>query len=203
MIDPLAGLEAILNAFPCAVLLVDGQIRLQQANIQAERELQLKATGQYLQEAMPNIGAVIAECIQRKKPRETKFIREQGTFYECEISLIDLNAETPGSLVCLYASEDSVTYSGLANLLKAQRTLNDQLQTMFNSSNDGIWITDGQGTILDINAASAYLNQIETADFIGRNIQAIVDFGLVDRSVVLEVLSHQEQRSINQYITRT
>ncbi|GFK96105.1 DNA-binding transcriptional activator HyfR [Fundidesulfovibrio magnetotacticus] len=78
-----------------------------------------------------------------------------------------------------------------------------QLRAVLDSVSEGIWICDGSGVILDINRESQRLNSVEASDYVGRSIRCILDEGLVDHSVTLDVLRHRRQSSIIQRITKT
>jgi PAS domain S-box-containing protein len=61
-------------------------------------------------------------------------------------------------------------------------------QAIFDSISDGVWVCDADANVLRINPASARLNAVEPAQVIGRNMKDLVEDGLFDRSVTLEVL---------------
>jgi PAS domain S-box-containing protein len=59
---------------------------------------------------------------------------------------------------------------------------------IINSTSEGLWICDGEATVLRVNPASERLNHIRAADVVGRNMRDLVKEGLFDRSATLEVL---------------
>jgi PAS domain S-box-containing protein len=61
-------------------------------------------------------------------------------------------------------------------------------EAIINSMSDGLWVCDGQANVLLINPASARLNSIEPAQVVGRNMKALLEEGVFDRSATLEVL---------------
>ena len=77
------------------------------------------------------------------------------------------------------------------------------LRAVLDSVSEGIWICDGQGIILDINKESQRLNSLNASDYIGKSVSCIIEEGLVDHSVTLDVLSSRRQSSIIQRITKT
>ena len=81
--------------------------------------------------------------------------------------------------------------------------MDGRLRSILDSVSDGIWICDGQGVILDINAASERLNSVAAADYIGKNVSCIVAERMVDRSATLDVLRTRRQSSMIQHITKT
>ena len=90
-----------------------------------------------------------------------------------------------------------------AQQLESYRRLNVQLEAIFKSSSDGIWLCDGNGKIININGASEKINAIKAKDVIGRNVREIVEEGLMDRSATLEVLETERQVSLLQFLKKT
>src|SRR5512138_3547286 len=66
--------------------------------------------------------------------------------------------------------------------------LTKELDAIINSSSVALWICDGEANVLRMNPASERLNQIESVDYIGRNMRELVEEGFVDKSVTLEVI---------------
>jgi PAS domain S-box-containing protein len=81
--------------------------------------------------------------------------------------------------------------------------MDGRLRSILDSVSDGIWICDGAGVILDLNAASERLNSARAADYIGKNVSCIVAEGMVDRSATLDVLRTKRQATMIQHITKT
>ena len=73
------------------------------------------------------------------------------------------------------------------------------LDVIFDTSCDGIWICDGDAKVLRINTASERLNNIRAEDVVGRTMPELLAEGLVDRSVSLRVL--KEHRVVNMFQT--
>ncbi len=62
------------------------------------------------------------------------------------------------------------------------------LDSVIESSFDGLWISDGEGTVLRINKASEKINEVKASDVVGRNVRDLINEGFYDKSVTLEVL---------------
>lgn len=73
-------------------------------------------------------------------------------------------------------------------------------QAIFENSYDGIWITDGQGNTLRTNKAIERLTGIPHEEFIGKNMKELVDKGIFNQSVTLEVLKQKKTVTLPQYI---
>ncbi|MCF8061118.1 MAG: sigma 54-interacting transcriptional regulator [Deltaproteobacteria bacterium] len=79
-------------------------------------------------------------------------------------------------------------HPGMGSDLPPEPQLFEQLEALFRSSHDGIWICDGEGKVLRLNPASEAINDIRAEEWIGRNIGEVVAEGIIDSSVTLEVL---------------
>ena len=79
---------------------------------------------------------------------------------------------------------------------------NRELNAIFESVSDGIWVCDGDGIVLDINEASAKLSEIKKEDVIGKSMYELVDEGMYDESSVVKVLEKKQRVTIVQNIKR-
>ncbi len=78
-----------------------------------------------------------------------------------------------------------------------------RLRAAFDTASDGIWITGGDGIVLDVNKTSLALNRIRAEEVLGVDVRAIVELGIVDRSASMEVLQHRRQVGFVQQAGRT
>ncbi len=74
----------------------------------------------------------------------------------------------------------------------------DILDAIIESSYDGLWICDANGTVLKINKASERINEIRAEDVLGRNVRDLVDEGLFNESVTLKVMEKNKPVTIIQ-----
>lgn len=65
------------------------------------------------------------------------------------------------------------------------------LDAIIDSSFDGLWICDGEGKVVRVNRASEVINGIQAKQVLNRKIADIVEEGIIDRSVTLEVLKRR------------
>lgn len=73
-----------------------------------------------------------------------------------------------------------------------------ELEGIINASFDGLWICDRKGRVVTINKASEKINGINASEVIGKTMEDLVQGGLIDRSVTLEVLKNQTAITITQ-----
>ena len=77
-------------------------------------------------------------------------------------------------------------------------SVNRELESIIDSSYDGIWVMDAQGVILSINKAAERIAGKPAAKYVGRNIRELVKRGLIDQSVSVLVMEKQQRVTINQ-----
>ena len=197
--------DEILDALHVPALLTDARARVIQANPDFLSFLPLAhapCRGQPLSDLLPQTASLVLSCLERHDLRHQSLIQEQAQLFECEISLIKRQGRPVGAMVFLHPLTPADQH-GLLHLFKGQQKLAAHLAMIVESSTDGIWVTDGAGTILTINSASAKLNGIDATNYVGKNITTILEKNLVDHSVVQAVLEQKQQVSMNQVIKRT
>lgn len=83
------------------------------------------------------------------------------------------------------------------------KEMNSKLETIFNTSSESIWVCNGQGDVLSINRATEDLMGIKASEVLGLNINDLVQDGLMDQSVTLQVLKSRQQVSMLQNALKT
>ncbi len=195
--------ERMLNALDGGILATDSQGIIVWANAACSSLLGLPGTrlqGMAAQDASALVGDAVTRCLEHREPTQACPGAEHSEeLLLAAYPLLD-GEKTTGVVVTVTAAAQSPSGGKDAQGLSA---LAPSFATVFNCVSDGIWICDGSGLILSINSASQRLNSIRAADFVGKNVSCIVQEGLVDRSVTLDVLRTQHQASLIQYIKKT
>ena len=81
--------------------------------------------------------------------------------------------------------------------------LNKILKAIFLVSTDGLSISDREGNIITCNEASAKIAGLKISDFVGKNVHDLIESGIMDKSVTLEVLATERQHSTMIFIKPT
>ena len=79
-----------------------------------------------------------------------------------------------------------------------QKEINLQLFAILNSIYDGLYITDGNANTILINQAYEEVSGLRRESVLGKNMQEIVDTGLIDRSGSLSVLKTRRPVTLEQ-----
>ncbi len=71
-----------------------------------------------------------------------------------------------------------------------------ELELIIESSNDGLYITDGEGRTLRVNKTFEEIAGIRADEIVGHHMRDLVDEGFLSESVTLEILSMKEPRPV-------
>jgi len=195
--------KQILNASSNGVIATDATGRIIFINTQAEKILGVEkknVSGTYIPDILPLTGPLVIKCIETGNPQLGRQILGKHISLVVNITPIQIDSQLKGAVCSFQGMRE---FEIVAKKLESYKNLNKQLETIFKSSSDGIWVCDGKGKVININSASARLNGIKAKDVLGKNISDLVAKGLFDRSVTLEVLETKRQVSVMQYINRT
>jgi len=96
--------------------------------------------------------------------------------------------------------QDFSRVEAISHELGVVKGLNRELESIIHSSYDGIWVTDGEGRVLDINEAYERITGIRAKEVIGRTMRELVEEGYFDQSVTLLVMKELQSVTINQTV---
>ena len=102
-----------------------------------------------------------------------------------------------------WLTQNQISQSPALGVEKTQENFEEmfrELEEIFNSSYDGMFLTDGEGKVLRINSSYERLSGLEAANLLGRKMADLVAEGYLDKSVTLQVLETKERVSIIQNI---
>lgn len=82
--------------------------------------------------------------------------------------------------------------------LPSFHTLSRELDTIIDSSSDGLFVCDAEANVIRINPASEKIHNTTADKIIGRNMRDLIDTGFIDRSAALETSLSREPASMLQ-----
>lgn len=91
-------------------------------------------------------------------------------------------------------------YENISEYLYKYKTLTKQLEAIIDSSYDGIFIADSEGTGFRSNAAYERITGVNPTEFIGQNLRKLEQDGHINQSVTLKVLKSKKTETITQVI---
>jgi len=94
--------------------------------------------------------------------------------------------------------QDISEYEAIISELQGYRVLNRKLEAIFESSHDGLYLTDGDANTIKVNSAYERITGLDRKDLVGRNMRDLVSDGVFDHSVTLAVLKEGKQVTLMQ-----
>ena len=89
--------------------------------------------------------------------------------------------------------QDITDFDGIAQEHEATKELNRELEAIFNSSYDEIYVTDGEGYTLRVNKAGERLYGISAEEIVGKHVSILEEQGLFSPSITPEVLKNRKR----------
>lgn len=120
--------------------------------------------------------------------REVRFTYQYRVYWSTIVP-VSINKKVTGAIAVLH---DMSQFQKLFQELSHVKGLNRQLDHMFNSSFDGLYITDGNGITLRLNRAFERITGITANDCMGRRMADLVKEGYLSRSATLMALKNRQ-----------
>ncbi|MCG8634234.1 MAG: sigma 54-interacting transcriptional regulator [Desulfobacterales bacterium] len=185
---------ALLNATPNGIAVFDAALKAVISNQIAREQLDIYP-GALLGATIPDLKPSAQNVLNEKALKAGIEIKKKDRSYSALVSPIRHGNTSIGILILF---EDITAIAKVTNQMEAFQDLSIELDTIIESSNDGLFICDGQGLVLRCNPASERLTGIVAKEVVGKNIIELVQRGTIDRSVTLEVIKKRKKVSLIQ-----
>ena len=194
--DQTVTFEHIFSATSNGVIATDLAGKIVLINEQAEKILGLpprSVSDTHIRELMPLTWNHVCICLETGQPQLGRHVRVENISLVVNITPVNEGERILGA-VCNFQEMEQFEQS--AQQLGSYRQISQQLETVINSSADGIWVYDGDGNVITVNTAALDLDNIKAEDVLNKNIFDLNKSGIFDRSVVLEVFEMNRQITI-------
>lgn len=111
------------------------------------------------------------------------------------ISPVEINRDIVGAVI---AFDDDACDDNYITTLKLCNSISRELESVFNASYDEIVVADSQGTVIKMNTVFRKFYNLESEDFVGKNVYELEKAGIFCPSVTLKVLREKKRVSIIQ-----
>jgi PAS domain S-box-containing protein len=186
--------SALLNATPNGVAMFDKTLQAVISNRLARDNLDLYP-GAFLSATVPSLTSAARQVLSAKSVETGMVVEKNNSRYSVLLAPIRHNDAAIGVLAVF---EDMTALTNMTNRMKGFQQQSIELDTIIDSSNDGLWICDGNGVVVRVNPASEKMIGLTAAEVVGKHMTELVDKKLVDRSVTLEVLKTRKKVSLIQ-----
>ncbi len=188
--------RALLNASPNGIFVVDETGAIAISNQVVQKEFGL-FPGTRLEPTLPHFWPTVKRTLRDRKYRSEVTVRKQSRTYLVSLGPVLWEKALIGAL-CIF--EEITKLEQVTHQMRSFQELNRELDTIIESSHDGLWICDGNARVIKINSASEQLNDICAKDVLGKSMQELVDNGFVDKSATLKVLKTGKNATVLQKI---
>ena len=188
--------KQLFDATTCGVLATDARCRLVLMNPKARQILALNENPPLpcpLEELLPQTEKHVRQCIAAGQPQLNHHLRENQAEFIANITPIRRRDRLTGAMISLQ-NIDQLEIA--ARHLDSYHRLSRQLQSIIESSSDGIWVYDGKGDVMTINAAATQLHGIHEKDVIGKHYSTLLKEEIFDRSVMTDIMKTKRQVTI-------
>jgi PAS domain S-box-containing protein len=98
--------------------------------------------------------------------------------------------------VCILV--DSTQLDTMTRRLPSFQMLLRELDTIINSSSDGLFVCDANANVIRMNPASEKIHNISATEIVGRNMRELIETGFIDQSAALEASISKKRVSMLQ-----
>jgi PAS domain S-box-containing protein len=186
--------SALLNATPNGVAVFDNALQALISNQPARNSLGLYP-GAFLSATIPSLTASARKVLSDQTVETGLIVKKNDTRYSVLLGPVH-HGDAAIGIIAIF--EDMTALTNITNRMKGFQQLSIELDTIIDSSNDGLWICDGHGVVVRVNPASEKMIGLTAADVVGKHMSELVGKKLVDRSVTLEVLKTRKKVSLIQ-----
>jgi PAS domain S-box-containing protein len=193
-----AEVSSIMNSAESGIIAVDMNGKIVVFNRLAETLLGIKSSeslGRNILDVIPN--SRLMEIIQSGKPLMGKKFEGLGASVVVNYTPVVRDGNVVGAVGIF---QDISHIENISHELSVVKGLNRELEAIIHSSYDGIWVTDGEGRVLDINEAYERITGIKAKEVIGRTMRELVEMGYFDQSVTILVMKELRSITINQTV---
>jgi len=183
--------QLILNSIYNGIVSIDDNGVITHFNKTAERIFNIpahEAMDRYILDVLPNTGGQLLECLKTGKPFYGEKLKGETVTLIANITPILSNGKISGAISLF---QDISEIESISKELDLFKNMKNWLDTIIDSSFDGLWICDHEGKVVRINRASEKINGVKAEEVVGRNMKELVAEGVFDRSVTYEVLKRK------------
>ncbi|MEQ8201100.1 MAG: sigma 54-interacting transcriptional regulator [Syntrophomonadaceae bacterium] len=190
-------LQTILDSTHNLILAIDKDARITEFNRAAENFLGLNSAdvlGKEIVQLIPNSGLV--EILATGCPKTVQKIKLNDSLFISNRTPIIQDGEIVGAVAVL---QDISELEHISRELEDVKELNREMDAIFESSYDGLYLTDGEGITLRVNEAFENLTGVPGSDMVGLNVEDLVrERGIVSESVSAMVFRERKPVTIMQ-----
>ncbi|SHJ29977.1 PAS domain S-box-containing protein [Malonomonas rubra DSM 5091] len=176
------SIDALLDATARAIFTVNAAGLIIHASHLARQSLHIEP-GENLLEQLPDFWPQVKKTLSGQSPQQALPLHMRQDEYFVDINPLLVDGDIIGVACTLV---DSQQLERMTSKLPSFQTLSRELDTIIDSSSDGLFVCDADANVIRVNPASERIHKISARELIGRNMRELVESGFIDRSAALE-----------------
>ncbi|WP_321368979.1 sigma 54-interacting transcriptional regulator [uncultured Desulfuromusa sp.] len=192
--SPSPQLQALADATARVMLIVDPKGTVTLISKLAQEQLNIPL-GTSLKAELPDFWLPVLTILQGSETSCEIPLQISDREYLVSINPIVENGHIT-SAACILV--DSIQLDTMAQGLPSVQTLSRQLDTIIDSSSDGLFVCDANANVIRMNPASEKIHNLPATKIVGRNMRELIETGFIDRSAALEASISKKRVSLLQ-----
>ncbi len=200
-LEPIAPLwAAVLDASHNGIVIIDAQGVILVFNQAARRmlgALDQPLTGRRFSEVRADTWPEMQDILRTGQPQIGRRIALPQATIIANRNPIFMGGQVAG-VISIF--QDISAYEAIISELQGFKQLTRELEAIFETSQDGLFIADGQAIGIRANSAYERITGLRRQDLLGKSLKQLVAEGFIDQSVTLEVLKKGAQVNLMQQV---
>ncbi len=190
----ISELSPLLDATARTIFTVDPQGTITNLSTLAQQKLGI-ATGRSLSEELPDFWPQVKKILSGESQQQALSLRLRQQEFFVDIHPLRIDNQIKGAVCTLV---DSRQLEEMTSKLPSFQTLLRELDTIIDSSSDGLFVCDANANVIRVNPASERIHKLSARELIGRNMRDLIADGFIDRSAALETCRTKQPASLLQ-----
>ena len=187
-------LQALVDATARIMIIVDQNSTITLLSKLARERLNITA-GVPLEAELPGFWLQVSKILDGTLANCETPLQITGREYLAGVNPIIENDQIWGA-VCILV--DSTQLDTMTRHLPSFQNLSRELDTIIDSSSDGLFVCDANANVIRMNPASEKIHNLSATEIVGRNMRELIESGFIDRSAALEASISKKRVSLLQ-----
>lgn len=199
-LDAFTALEPVFSASHNGIVIIDNHgivLVYNQAAMEMLGDSGPSPVGRHMSEVRPEAWPEFLEILYSGTPQLARRIEFPNTTIIANRSPIVIDGVVAGVISVF---QDISSYEAIISELEGYKELHTEMEAIFESSQDGLYITDGSAKTIRVNSAYERVTGLKREDLLGRTTRKLVRDGVIDQSVTLDVLEKGHSVTIMQNV---
>jgi transcriptional regulator with PAS, ATPase and Fis domain len=143
-------------------------------------------------DVLPLTGPLVMKCLRTGEPQRGHHVYGKNISLVANVTPIRKDGQICGAMCNFQPMQQ---FEDSARKLESYVKLNKELEAIIQNSADGIVVYDGNGRVTTMNKVAALYDGVKAEEVIGMHYTDMIKAGILDRSVVPEVMKAKKKVS--------